>query len=397
MEETKSRKGKTGLMLAVIAIIGFGGFTGINCLKYKQEKTDEKFVEQSMPVELSRARIESLEWKLLQTGNIKPLRSVKVFSKIPGKIIEKIYVEKGAIVKKGDPIATLERDVIDAQLNEARAGIASAKANLGQVAANLSVLSGDKIRMENLYREKAIARQKLDHLHAQYKAMEENQNLAHAQIKRAEAIVKQLKVLSQNHIIVAPVDGIVVNRFVDPGSMSSQGIPLVQIADESRVKIITTVTEKYFPHVRSGMRANIRIDAFPDKEFEGVVSLISPFLDPATRTGEIEIHISNNDGYLKAGMFARVKMFLGHRKKLVVLAEALNQIPGTGDYFIYTVDKNRAVMKNVVTGISQGLFVEIKEGIIENEPVVVKGQSRLKDNAMVTVVSEKAAGTAGNS
>ena len=167
--------------------------------------------------------------------------------------------------------------------------------------------------------------------------------------------------------------------------MSSVTQPIIRISSEERVKVVTTVTEKDFPHVKRGMECKITVDAFPDMIFRGNVSIINPTLDPATRTGEIEIFIPNKDRVLRSGMFAHIKLYLSERSALVINRDALNRLPGTGSYYVYIVQNGRAVLKNVKTGIAQGNYVEITDGLTEGEQVVVKGQNRLKDGVPIIV------------
>jgi len=386
MIEEKKKENKTGLYIAILLIIILTGFSIYNYLKYINKEVIIVNKVEKYPVSINKAGLKLIDVQIVQTGNILPIYSVMVFSKIPGKIIKKIVIEKGYSVKAGDVIALLERDVVDAQLREAETGLISAKANLKQVEANLIVVENDKSRIENLYNQKAIAKQKLDHILAQYNMMQESVNLANAQIERAKAVIKQLKVLSENHTIKAPIGGYISKRFVDQGSMSAPGSPIVEIIDKSIVKVITTVTERDFPNIKEGIEAEIKIDAFPGRLFSGEITLISPSIDPLTRTGEIEIHINNEKGEISPGMFSRIKLMLGKTKKLVIPGEGINQVPGTGDYFVYIVQNNKAVMKNVEVGEFAGPYVEILAGISAGDSVIIKGQTRVKDGSEVEIV-----------
>ncbi|MBW2000584.1 MAG: efflux RND transporter periplasmic adaptor subunit, partial [Deltaproteobacteria bacterium] len=127
---------------------------------------------------------------------------------------------------------------------------------------------------------------------------------------------------------------------------------------------------------------------FPGKVFKGEISVINPTLDPATRTGQIEIHIPNKDLTLRSGMFAHIRLALGEKQALVIPKDGLNRLPGTGSYFAYVVEDGKAVMKNIKIGMIQGTYVEVTEGLKEGEQVVVKGQNRLKDGTRVRVQGE---------
>ena len=102
--------------------------------------------------------------------------------------------------------------------------------------------------------------------------------------------------------------------------------------------------------------------------------------------------VPNKDKLLRSGMFAHVRLYLGGKSTLVVNRDALNKLPGTGNYYVYVVQKDKAVLKNVETGFTQGNYVEVTNGLTEGEKVVVKGQNRLKDGVPVVVVNRVTGG-----
>ena len=371
MENKTVKKGKTGTIIALTAILIFGGFAVYNYVKFKVQKKAEIKTMENIPVQVAESKIMNLKSILEQTGDIRPIIEVDVYPKAGGKIIEKLLVEKGDFVKTGALIAVLEKDTVEAQVAQAMAAIEVSEANL-------DVLEKDHIRIEYLYKEKAAAKQRLDHINARLKA-------AKAQLKHSQETLKQLEILYREHRIYAPVKGYVSARYVDRGAMSDTKKPIIRISSEERLKIVTSVTEKDFPHVKKGMKVEIMVDAFPGRVFNGTVSIINPTLDPATRTGEIEIHIPNKDLTLRSGMFAHIRLYLRERKGMVILSDALINVPGTGNYYVYVVENACAVQKNIKTGISQGEYTEVVSGLKAGEQVVVKGQNRLRDGVAVVV------------
>ncbi|MDY7034349.1 MAG: efflux RND transporter periplasmic adaptor subunit [Thermodesulfobacteriota bacterium] len=385
MENEKGKKGKKGFAIAVIAIFIFSGIIVFNVFKFITKKNIEVQKDESIPVQITESKLMNLDWALEQTGTIRPMSEVNVHPKVPGKIIQTLSVEKGDYIEKGTHIATLEDDTIKAQIEETKAGLDSAIANLKQVEANLEVIAMDRLRLESLYKEKAVAKQRLDHMEAKYKATLQAKSLAEAQIKRTEAVLKRLEIIHHDHKIYAPISGYVSARYMDKGSMSSVQQPIVRISDDREVKIITTATERDVPHIKKGMRVEIQVDAFPERIFPGKISIVNPTVDPVTHTCDIEIHISNKYLTIKSGMFARVRLYVGQKSALVVPRDALNRFPGTGSYYVYTVEDGKAILKNVKTGQSQGNNIELTSGLKLGEKVVVKGQNRLKDGTTVLI------------
>ncbi|NVM20444.1 MAG: efflux RND transporter periplasmic adaptor subunit [Desulfobacterales bacterium] len=375
------KKRETETIVAAIVILAFAGLAIFNYIKFKTQKKVEVKKEEKIPVQVAGSKVMNLKSILEQTGDIRPMIAVDVYPKVPGKIIERLRVEKGDFVKRGALIAVLERDAIKAQVAQAGAAVDMAEANL-------DVLEKDYARIEYLYKEKAAARQQLDHINARAKA-------AKAQLRQSQETLKQLEILHGEHKIYAPVGGLVSARYVDRGAMSDTRKPIVRISSEEKVKIVTSVTEKDFPHIKKGMRVEVKVDAFPEKVFSGAVSIITPTIDPATRTGEIEIHIKNKDRVLRSGMFARIRLYLGETPATVIPRDALVNLPGTGNYYVFVIENGQAVQKNIETGISQHNYVEVREGLDAGEQVVVRGQNRLGDGVRVIIENEEAGAEAG--
>lgn len=414
-------KSKTGIIIAFILILLFIGFAAFNYVRQSEKENITVNKTETVPVQVAEARLTNLQRVLELTGEIKPAAVVDVHPKIGGEIIEKIYVETGDYVKKGDLIAVLDDDVIKAQLEEATAGLAAAEAGLRQSEANLRASSAslksskanlelnkkERSRVNSLYEANVASEQELDRINAQYEVAEaqynaaeaqykaalEAKNLALAQADRAKAALNQLQILYGEYKIYAPISGFVAARYVEQGNRTDTAKPVIRISREDELKIVCSVTEKDFPHLKKGMEAEITVDAFPGKVFKGVVSVISPTIDPATRTAGIEIHIPNKEYKLRSGMFAHIKLYLGERKALAVPTESLNKMPGTGSYFVYIVKDNKAILKNVKTGISQGNITEITDGLTEKDLVVTRGQNRLYDGARVSIEERGAVGS----
>jgi len=190
--------------------------------------------------------------------------------------------------------------------------------------------------------------------------------------------------------VETPISGIVGKTLLDkganvlPSATFIGGAPLAIIVNMDEVVVKLNVPETYIPNLKMGLEAQIRVDAYPDEIFTGKVSKISQVLDTATRTLPIEITIDNSDLRLKSGMFAKVRLILGkHAPAPFILKEAL--IGKEPNFYVYTVQNKRAVMKKVSTGVRQGPYVEVKEGLKEGDLVVIMGQQRLYDNAAVNV------------
>jgi len=373
----------------ILVIIGLGVSYQVYKL-YQRSQHREKKLEVKVPVKVSKVQHRQMTWKLNLIGNIKPKQEVNVYPKIAGEILEKLLVEKGDRVKKGQLIGVIEKETITAKLNQAKAALNAARANLVQIEANLKSIEKDYKRIKKLYIQKAVSKQRLDHITAQYDATLAAKKSALAQIKQAEATLKEVQIRYHDHTIYAPISGVITARYVDEGAMMDIKKPIVRITNDHIVKVNVAINEKDLPYVKIGQIAYIKVDAYPDKVFKGEVKVINPRIDPATRTALIEIHIKNPKRLLKAGMFTHVNLILGKKLVLAVPKDALQKMPATGVYYLFVVDKNKiAHMRNVKTGISEGNFVEIIKGLKRGELVVTYGQNRLKEGLAVEIVGEE--------
>ena len=182
--------------------------------------------------------------------------------------------------------------------------------------------------------------------------------------------------------VESPLSGLVGRFYVDRGENVTTQTQIALVVNMDKVKIDLDIPEKYLPQISLGQKAKINTDAYPQEEFEGVVTKISPVVDLATRSAPIQITVDNQAGRLKSGMFARVKLILVEHKEVpAILKEAL--IIKQGSFWVYIVENKKALLKKVSLGLRQAELVEIKEGLNPGERVVIMGQQRLFDGAAV--------------
>jgi len=183
--------------------------------------------------------------------------------------------------------------------------------------------------------------------------------------------------------VESPLSGVVGKVFVDIGANVNPQIPVALVVNMDKVKINLEIPEKYIADITLGLKAKIKVDAYPEKEFLGEITKISPIVDLTTRAFPIEITVNNQEHLLKSGMFAKVILLLKEHKNVpVILKEAI--IGKEPDTYVYVIENNFTHLKRITLGIKQGPYYEVKEGIKENDLVVILGQQRLYENASVT-------------
>jgi len=183
--------------------------------------------------------------------------------------------------------------------------------------------------------------------------------------------------------VESPLSGVVGRIYVDLGQHVNAETPVALVVDISKVKISLDIPEKYLPKVSLAQEATIMVDAYPQEEFSGTVTKVSPMVSLENRAAPVEITLENQDQRLKSGMFASVSLTIEkHPLVPVILKEAiLGKAPDT---YVYIIENNKAIMRKITLGIHSGPYYEVREGIKEGDLVVIVGQQRLYDDAPVT-------------
>jgi multidrug efflux pump subunit AcrA (membrane-fusion protein) len=184
----------------------------------------------------------------------------------------------------------------------------------------------------------------------------------------------------------APVEstltGVVGRFFVDIGENVTTQTPVAFVVSDSKVKITLDIPEKYIPKLSLGQEAKAKVDSWPNEEFSGVVTKISPIIDVSTRSTPIEITMDNPERKLRSGMFAKVNIILEKRTAVpAIIKEAT--IGRDSSSYVFTIENKKAVLKQVSLGIRDGVYYEIKSGIKEGDLVVIMGQQKLFEGALV--------------
>ncbi len=375
MAEQKTGRGRLTTWIVIMVAVAFLALAFYNYHRSQKEETTA--VKEVTPVPVTVVKVEEGEMeRLLETsGDLRSRVNVYVFPKISGRVIEKILVDKGDRVKKGQLLVILDASLVKARMERANAA-------MDAVRSRLELLEKDQKRLEFLFAHKAAPRQQLDRISAQYKA-------AAAGLKEAEAARREIQVLLTDHAIKAEIDGVVAERFFDPGNLSDTKKPLLRLSDESLMKIELVAPETDFPRLRLGMPADFQLAAYPGRIFHASLVKMNPVFDPATRTVKLELQAANDGHLLRSGMYARVKLYMGRQNVLAIPREALLRLPGSGSYYVFVVENGLAHQRNVKVGLQQGERAAVISGLNPGELVVVKGQNRLQDGIPVVLAGNQ--------
>ncbi len=311
-----------------------------------------------------------------QNTSLEALQRVVLYPRVTGRL-QTMNVAKGSVVKRGDQIAILDHDEQDAQIESARADLERTRAESANALIELQ-------RYRRLQKEGFSTQQLLDSKDTAYRSAKAQYDAAHSELTR-------LSVTRAEYIINASIDGTVLNDYsLVPGAMLSTSTPVAELANLETLKATFSVPEKRFYSVRPGMFVLLRLDALPNDEFRAEIVRVDDYIDPQSRTASVEARIRNEStGHkLRPGMFGRAFIIEKEaRDAFVVPVTALRNQRATGDVNELAVcDGDKAKIIAVKTGITQGVNVQILEGLKAGDHVITFGGNALKSGDPIQVM-----------
>ena len=326
------------------------------------------------------------------TGSLEANMHVEVMAKITGRILE-LSVSLGDKVDKGQIIARIEDDEPRQSVKQAEAALAVARADLEQRLSALRLAKLRHDRTQELFTKAIASTDERDVAVAELDAAKARKGLAEAVIVQRQADVDQAKVYLSYTRIAAPITGFVGRKSLDEGDMASANRPVLSIVDLSSVRTVVSLVEKDYAKMHAGLRAEVRVDAYPDEAFEGCVSKVSPALDPDTRTAAVEIEIANPKLRLKSGMFTRVDVRFGTQQNVLLAPdEALVEKSKGIGLFVAEEASSTARFVRLKTGIARGGLVEVSGELEPGDLVVTLGQHLLADGDTIILGQAKEQG-----
>jgi len=329
------------------------------------------------------------------SGNVNAVTTVLVGTQVSGTI-KTIYADFNSPVKRGQLIAQIDPAIFEAQVEQARANLLSAKANLEKADASFIDAKRTMERNKALFSKDLIARSEVDTAETNYETAKAQINASKAQITQAEASLKVAETNLRYTRIISPVNGIVVSRNVDVGqtvAASFQTPTLFTIAqDLTKMQIDTNVAEADIGKVKQGQDVEFTVDAYPGVIFKGKVSQVrnAPINVQNVVTYNAVILVSNPELKLKPGMTANVSIIVSQKKDVLRIPNAALRFtmpdkdkdktkkaqqkgPGQKGSGVWIVEGGKPKRISVSTGVSDGSYTELISGEIkEGQEVVVE-------------------------
>jgi RND family efflux transporter MFP subunit len=310
-------------------------------------------------------------------GSVQAYIEAPIYARTSG-YLKKWYTDIGAPVHKGDLLADIETPEVDQQLNQARADLATAKANQ-------ALAESTNERWKVLLATESVSRQDADEKAGDAAAKK-------AATESAAANVARLRDLESFKRVVAPFDGIVTARTIDVGALINAGqLPgseLFHVADMHKLRIYVQVPEAYSAQTRPGLEAELHFAEYPRTPFAAKVVHTASALDPTTRTLQVELQLDNSQNQLFPGAYAEAHFkFPGNAQTLRIPANTL--IFRSAGLQVATVGADRRVkLKSIVQGRDLGAMIEVLSGIDVSDVIVLNPPDSIVDGTPLRIVAK---------
>jgi membrane fusion protein, multidrug efflux system len=319
--------------------------------------------DQPVDVQVTKPVRRDLAYVITLPANIAPLYQTTLYAKVSG-YLKWIGPDKGDQVKKGQIVAIIDAPEVEEQYQ--------------QSAADYKIKKITFERLKSVWKESpdVIAKQDVD--------------VAEAAYEGARTLMQQRAALRDYTKVRAPYDGVITARFADPGALiqvatssATSAIPLFTIMDLNTVRIYANVPQDDSPWVVPGhTKVAVQLHELQDRSFTGTITRSTLALDPSTRSLLVEVDLPNPDHLLRPGTFAEMAIALREIPNALVLPpQAINSTAKATTAFV--VEQGMAKTVTLHTGITDGQWIEITDGLRGDEDVVVVGKRQLLDQSPV--------------
>ncbi|HET7202047.1 MAG TPA: efflux RND transporter periplasmic adaptor subunit [Steroidobacteraceae bacterium] len=345
-----------------LAVAALAGVLSGGCSNGKaKDKDPAEDKAAAVPVETQPLKRAEMVAVYSGTAPIEAHEEARVVAKVGGEV-RQIYVEEGDTVREGQVLARLDGDRL--------------RLDLAQTEANLRKLERDYKRTLDLSERGLVSKSTAENLKFDLDALRAEYDRARLELGYTE--------------IRAPIAGVVSARNIKVGntiktSDPTSSDPTFIVTDLDPLLAYVHVPEKEFRKIAPGQAAEVVVDALGGERFVGKISRISPTVDPQTGTFKARVEVDDSSRRLKPGMFARVNIVYERRQQALQLPRTAI-LDADGQQSVYIVSDGKAEQRVIKTGLANGGWIEVLDGLEGDERVVTVGQAGLKSGTPVRIV-----------
>jgi len=381
----RSRRRSAVIALVALLVVAAAVLSGVlPRWKARAELKTETYDLAVPTVAVIQPKLGSPQTEIVLPGNIQAFIDSPIYARTNG-YLRTWYFDIGAHVKKGELIADIETPEVDQQLDQARADLNTAEANL-----RLSRITAT--RYQDLLKTDSVSKQDVDNAVGDFQAKQ-------AIVASNQSNVKRLEELQSFEKIYAPFDGVITARNTDVGHLINSGAggpaaELFHMAALNKLRVFINVPQQYSPSAKPGITADLTLQEFPGRRFKGTLVRTASAIDLASRTLLVEVDVDNPTGELLPGAYAEVhlKVPSGPQTYIVPVSALIFRSSGLQ---VGTVENgNRAALKNITVGHDYGNEVQVVSGLNATDAVIVNPPDSLVPGESVRIAAPN--GNGGN-
>ncbi len=353
--------------LSTLAMVGVLTLSVTGCSSEEATEKNQPQV-QSFQAVVHTVSLGTIPLTAVTPGAVVPDQRANISSRLMG-FIKVLDLRVGDKVKRGDLLFSLDSSDVNTSINQAQSTYDKAKATLINSKQNFD-------RFERLYKDASVSRQQFDKMRLQYKVSQESVSSAKSGLTRAKDQLKYVYVL-------APFDGIVVERNAVAGSMSTPGQPVLVIENLQSLSIKTQVARDLFAVLRLGDEVKVLLDGKQVPIVATIYTLVS-VADPFTRTHTVKLSLPAEIKNVNSGTFARVNFKRGERQALMIPQIAV--VNRLGIKGVFVVEEGKAWFHMVRLGEQIADLVEIQAGVSMGDMIVLDNHQSMLNGDLVAVI-----------
>jgi RND family efflux transporter MFP subunit len=375
------------LLLFTVVVVALVVIWGISSRRKANAQLSQETRELAIPtVTVVLPKRGAPQQEIILPGDMQPYTDAPIYARTTG-YLKSWHVDIGGRVKSGQLLAEIDTPEVDQQLQQARADLDTAEANL-----HLAEITAT--RYKDLMKTDSVAQQDVDNASGNLDARRTAAESARSNVKRLEELQSFKK-------IYAPFDGVITARNTDIGALIDSGSgggptrELFHIAAVNRLRVYVNVPQVYSPHIKPGLKAELTLAEFPGRHFQGLIVRDSGAIDNATRTLLTEIDVNNPSGELKPGGYVEVHLNLPSAVTTFTLPVNTIIFKSAGMQIAVVKGGKTIDLVSVTPGRDFGTEIEVLAGLKGDESVVINPPDSLTQGEPVKAAQTQSA-TEGN-
>ena len=332
------------------------------------EAEEVERVSPSRPVVVTSVVLRDFEEQIEASGELLAKNRAAVAAQVAGEITE-ILADEGARVTEGQVVLAIDPERRNLDLKAARAGVGEAEAAVAEKERELR-------RVEVLAGSRIAAEMRLDRAQTAL-------TTARARLRAAEAGLGSAARAVRDATVRARFAGSIARRWVSRGEFVAVGQKLFDLVSLAPMEAEFYLPERDASRVSLGDPIHVTVAPYPEEVFDAIVGVISPTVDPRTRTLRVKALLANADGRLSPGLFARVRLGVAKRESVLMVPEEAVLQRADGSVVFRVVAGDRVERRKVRTGVIREGWVEIREGLDAGDAIVSRGHADLINGSSI--------------